>query len=342
MKNDLPYFSHNNNARRHPKMKALIAEFGFEGYGRFWAICERVAEDSGAYIDISKKVNKLDLAGELGFNGSELDAFLSFLADPEINLINLENGVITIDRITKLFEETMSQREDWRNKWEKKKKAKTGESAGGEGERDSPEGERETPRGASGEKGGLPCGASVKQTKQNKQTKQDPCGSEEPPFSDPPFENPDLAEPKEPPGGKDTGKPKKPPLREREPENAHEIVEKAYRLNWDRLRAEGKVRTRDPVVNWRQARKLLTAHFAAEIPPEKIVEAINNGLKDDFVMRKGYSLAMMLSATVLNGLLNSTGPPKGSPHRIASDEIAGDEWQNYFRDDLDASLGEAV
>jgi len=101
MKNDLPYFSHNNNARRHPKMKALIAEFGFEGYGRFWALCERIAEDSDAYLDISKKVNKLDLAGELGLDGNGLDTFLSFLADPEIDLINLEDNIITIDMVNR-------------------------------------------------------------------------------------------------------------------------------------------------------------------------------------------------------------------------------------------------
>ena len=100
MKDNLPYFPHDNNARRHPKMKALIAEFGYEGYGRFWALNERIAELSGAYIDISKKVNKLDLANELGLNGNDLDKFLSFLSDHEIDLINIQDGKITTDRIT--------------------------------------------------------------------------------------------------------------------------------------------------------------------------------------------------------------------------------------------------
>ena len=43
MRDDLPYFSHDNNAQDHPKMQALIAEYGFEGYGRFWALHERIA-----------------------------------------------------------------------------------------------------------------------------------------------------------------------------------------------------------------------------------------------------------------------------------------------------------
>jgi hypothetical protein len=104
MKDNLPYFSHDNNARRHPKMKALIAEFGYEGYGRFWALNERIAESSGACIDISKKINKLDLAQELGLNGDGMDKFLAFLSDPEIDLINMKDNIITTDRISKLFE----------------------------------------------------------------------------------------------------------------------------------------------------------------------------------------------------------------------------------------------
>jgi len=73
------------------------------------------------------------------------------------------------------------------------------------------------------------------------------CGPFEPPF----VETPEKTKPvKGPPDKKAVGKPKKPPLREREPENDHERVEKAYLENWDRLRAEGKVQTPDPVVNW--------------------------------------------------------------------------------------------
>jgi len=178
-------------------------------------------------------------------------------------------------------------------------------------------------------------------------------GSSEPPFPDPnsesilPIQNteplgfpdPPAAETSAKEGRSPAPKAKKPPLREREPENGHEIVEKAYRQNWDRLYAEGKVRTRDPVVNWAQARKLLSAHFAKGIAPEKIVGAIDSGLKDDFAMRKGYSLAMMLSATMLNGLLNSTGPPPKRRGGIAGDGASGDDWEKYFeRGDLDGSF----
>ena len=116
MKNTLPFFSHDNNASQHPKMKALIAEYGFEGYGRFWVLNEKIASTKGAYIDLSRKVYKLDLARDLGLNNKELDEFLSFLSDPEIDLINISENKVTTDRITELYEKTMENREYERNR----------------------------------------------------------------------------------------------------------------------------------------------------------------------------------------------------------------------------------
>jgi hypothetical protein len=141
VKNNLPYFSHDNNARRHPKMKALIAELGYEGYGRFWVLNERIAESSGAYIDISKKVNKLDLAQELGLNGDGLDKFLSFLSDPEIDLINMKDNIITTDRTLELFEKTMENREDERER----KRSKNGKNDFPDGKEEIPPGKEDIP-----------------------------------------------------------------------------------------------------------------------------------------------------------------------------------------------------
>jgi len=119
MKEDLPYFSHDNNASQHPKMKALIAEYGFEGYGRFWVLNEKIAQTAEAYIDISRKIYKLDLAKDLGFNSAELDKFLKFLSDPEIDLINIVDNKISTDRINelhkKIIEKRKSRRKDSQN-----------------------------------------------------------------------------------------------------------------------------------------------------------------------------------------------------------------------------------
>jgi hypothetical protein len=115
-------------------------------------------------------------------------------------------------------------------------------------------------------------------------------------------------------------KPKKPPLREREPVNDYERVEKAYLLNWDALFSQNKVKTPDPVINWNQTRALLKKHFET-LKPEIIIQAVNNGLKNDWIMSKGYSLSMMLSMNMINDLINGgngttgRGPPVSKHQR---------------------------
>jgi hypothetical protein len=99
-------------------------------------------------------------------------------------------------------------------------------------------------------------------------------------------------------------KPKKPPLREREPVNDMERVEKAYLQNWDALYSQRKVKTPDPIVNWNQTRSLLKKHFE-KLKPDQIIQALKNGTTDDFVLKGGYSLGTMLSAAVLNRLINA-------------------------------------
>jgi hypothetical protein len=112
---------------------------------------------------------------------------------------------------------------------------------------------------------------------------------------------------------KPVGKPKKAPLREREPENDYERVEKVYLHNWDGLYKQGKVKTENPVVNWTQTRALLKKHFE-RLKPDDITSALNRGLNDNFIMQGGYSLAVMLSATVLNRLINAAqGQGRGPP-----------------------------
>ena len=41
----VPYFSHDADARRDPKMTALIGRFGMAGYGSFWVIVEMLREE---------------------------------------------------------------------------------------------------------------------------------------------------------------------------------------------------------------------------------------------------------------------------------------------------------
>ncbi|GHT52929.1 hypothetical protein FACS1894106_2740 [Spirochaetia bacterium] len=123
-------------------------------------------------------------------------------------------------------------------------------------------------------------------------------------------------------------KPKKTPLREREPENNMEKVEKAYLKNWDILYTEKRVKTPDPVVNWNQTRALLKKHFD-RLAPEQIIQALNVGMTDNFIMSGGYSLGTMLSASVLNRLINSgqSGGPAPPPSLKDKKSLRGlDSW----------------
>jgi hypothetical protein len=131
-------------------------------------------------------------------------------------------------------------------------------------------------------------------------------------------------------------KSKKLPLRERELVNDMERVEKAYLQNWDSLFSQGVVKTPDPVIIWGQTRAQLKSYFEPDDPseriePELIIQAINDGAKDDWVLDKGYSLGIMLSAKVLNRLINSrnTEPPR---HRIAADNVSQEKVSSYFKE----------
>jgi hypothetical protein len=294
MKDNLPYFSHDNDASHHPKMRALIIQYGYEGYGRFWILNERIARSPNAVIDISRKVNKLDLANELGFeSGNELDEFLNFLADSEIDLIKIEDGKVTTARVTELFNKTMDNRKTDRHRKKKKDDSKfpVGKSdfpGGNNEEIDNfyPENEEFRVEKHTEEE------EEEEEEKTKKKKKQDFCGSDEPPFEKT-FSN------------QKPDKSKKPPLREREPVNDMERVEKIYLKNWDMLYSQGRVQNPEPLVKWIQTRKLLKDLFEKmKMRPEQIIQAINNGLKDERVMKDGYSLSMMLSVSILNRLIN--------------------------------------
>lgn len=111
MKDDLPYFSHDNDARNHAKMKALRARYGWTGYGQFWALNEMIAGAAMARLDVSRKVVRASVACELGMTTEALDDLLTFLSDDdECGLIHYENGIITTDRTQEDFERVATER----------------------------------------------------------------------------------------------------------------------------------------------------------------------------------------------------------------------------------------
>jgi hypothetical protein len=127
--------------------------------------------------------------------------------------------------------------------------------------------------------------------------------SRDPPNIDVPLESIDVSPPKiEQPK---LNKPKKPPLTEREPKNDQKRVIKSYLLNFKTLYEQDRIATPEPVVNYAQTGKLIKDHLARKITVEQLIAAINRAMNDDFILESGYTLSMILSAGMLNRLLNS-------------------------------------
>lgn len=111
MKEDLPWFKHKKDARHASGAKALIAEYGFEGYGRFSALLEIISSQPGACLDLSLKKNRSGYAGELRMTPADFDAFLNFLADEdECGLIRYEDGIVTSEDIEKDYSRVEQKR----------------------------------------------------------------------------------------------------------------------------------------------------------------------------------------------------------------------------------------
>lgn len=111
MKDDLPYFSHDNDSRNHAKMKALRARYGWTGYGQFWALNEMIAGAAEARLDLGRKVVRAATACELGMTPEAMDDFLSFLSNvDECGLIHYTDGIITTDRTQEDYDRVAMER----------------------------------------------------------------------------------------------------------------------------------------------------------------------------------------------------------------------------------------
>jgi len=69
------YFSHDYNARQDPKILALKADYGVEGYGRFWVIVEMMAEQDDYKLKLNQITNNA-LAVEFMCQKDEAEKFI--------------------------------------------------------------------------------------------------------------------------------------------------------------------------------------------------------------------------------------------------------------------------
>lgn len=113
MKRALSFFDHDTDAHNNEKMQALIAVYGWEGYGRFWALNEKIARSTDAVLDLSAKVKMVSTAVSLGMALEDFKAFVMFLSDSnECGLVKNDGWKLTTARVQEAFEKAKKTRQE--------------------------------------------------------------------------------------------------------------------------------------------------------------------------------------------------------------------------------------
>ena len=105
----MAFFPHDSTASQDLKCQRLLHRRGFDGYGRWWRLCELLASTEGHEIPVETVEDICILAGALGFGtggafddriaAEECRAFVDDLID--IGLVELEDGAISSTRMMK-------------------------------------------------------------------------------------------------------------------------------------------------------------------------------------------------------------------------------------------------
>ena len=73
---DAYYFSHDANARNDPKICAMRAEFGAEGYGWYWVIVEMLREQEDYHLDYTEPFIWSAIAQQMQASAEQAQAFV--------------------------------------------------------------------------------------------------------------------------------------------------------------------------------------------------------------------------------------------------------------------------
>ena len=109
----MQFIEHTGNVHEDPRIEKLIEEKGYEGYGRYWGIIERLLRAEGNVLDLSQGGLVEQLQRILRFETKEeLREFLQYLS--EIGLVHFARGFIFSDAI-----------EDFRNRESERRTSNT-------------------------------------------------------------------------------------------------------------------------------------------------------------------------------------------------------------------------
>lgn len=137
----MSFFSHDSNAHQDLKCQRLIHRRGYEGYGRWWRLCEYLAATKGHCIAFETEEDVLILAGVLGFGQPgafdeymAIDDCRSFVDELlDVGLLERdEDGSLTNSRMLKNALYFGRQRANGRKGGRPRKRAKSNDSEGKE------------------------------------------------------------------------------------------------------------------------------------------------------------------------------------------------------------------
>lgn len=101
------YFPHDSNASADIKCQRLIRRRGYDGYGRWWRLCELMAATKGHSVPFKTEEDKLILGDVLGYKLNEFEEYLTI--EETTAFVNglLEIGLLQQDENGDLFNERM-------------------------------------------------------------------------------------------------------------------------------------------------------------------------------------------------------------------------------------------
>ncbi len=105
---DTYYFSHDSNAHKDPKCSALINDWGYTGYGIYWAIIELLHEQGGKIKKFPKLINGLafQFQVEIKYFKNLLEALLH-----DYELLKEDANFVWSNRVIRNLEKRMAKRQ---------------------------------------------------------------------------------------------------------------------------------------------------------------------------------------------------------------------------------------
>lgn len=77
----MAFFAHDANAAQDEKCQRLILRRGWDGYGRWWRLCEHLAATKGHRAAFETDEDAMIMSGVLGYAPHEVDDCKKFIAD---------------------------------------------------------------------------------------------------------------------------------------------------------------------------------------------------------------------------------------------------------------------